>query len=79
MDERVTLRSRAPGLREAIDSRTRPGQPEGTLVVDRAPSAATLSPRGHMGANRYDWTDGENHESALYGRGRYGTGRYAGA
>ncbi|MGC9318679.1 MAG: hypothetical protein ACP5KN_11680 [Armatimonadota bacterium] len=79
MDGRLTLRSRAPELREVIDSRARPGQPEGTLVVDRAPSAATLSPRGHMAANRYDWSDGQNHVTALYGRGRYGTGRYGGA
>lgn len=63
-------------LREEIDRRIRPGQANGSLTVDRLPREAALHPAGHAGANRWDWSAGENRRYALYGRDRYGSGRY---
>jgi hypothetical protein len=64
-------------VREEIDRRIRPGQAGGSLTVDRAPRSAALRPTGHAHANRWDPVAGEDRTYALFGRGRYGSARYA--
>ncbi|MGD9495685.1 MAG: hypothetical protein AB7Y46_05180 [Armatimonadota bacterium] len=63
-------------MRELVDGALRPGQPGGSLTVDRAPAAAALAPRGHAGGNRWDWATQTNRSYAVYGRGRYGRSSY---
>jgi len=63
-------------LRELMEDVGRPGQPGGSLTVDRLPRPEALVPGGHAGANRYDWVGGGEVGYALYGRGRYGRTRY---
>jgi len=66
-------------MRELVERTVRPGQPGGSVTVDRAPSAGTLAPSGHAGGNRYDWASEQNVTYAVYGRGRYGAARYGSA
>lgn len=77
-DEAETASAIDPAeLRDQIDRRARPGQPAGSLVVDRMPSRSAMVPCGHAPGNRYDWGSSQNLVYALYGRGRYGRGRYS--
>lgn len=62
--------------RELIERMVRPGQRGGSLTVDRLPSAAVLRAQGHASGSRFDWLAGEAVTSAVYGRGKYGGGRY---
>jgi len=66
----------AEQVREEIDRRVRPGQPGGSTTVDRMPMQAALRPGAQIGAMRWDWGAGEARVYAVYGRGKYGTGRY---
>lgn len=63
--------------RELIERMVRPGQRGGSLTVDRLPRAAVLQPQGHASGTRCDWQAGQTVTYAVYGRGRYGGGRYA--
>jgi hypothetical protein len=66
----------AEQVREEIDRRVRPGQPGGSTTADRMPMRAALKPGAQIGATRWDWGSGELRTYALYGRGKYATGRY---
>ena len=63
-------------VRELVDSRTRPGQPGGSLTVDRVPSMQMLTRSRPVGSNRFDWATVTDLRAALYRRGSYGTSRY---
>ena len=62
--------------RELVDTSVRPGQPDGSLAVHRAPSRQMLTRNRPVGCNRYEWSEEEDFRYALYGRGRYGRVRY---
>jgi len=63
-------------VRELVDLRTRPGQPGGSLTVDRAPAMQMLTHSRPVSGNRFDWTTMTEFPAALYRRGSYGTSRY---
>ena len=63
-------------IREQIDRRIRPGQVDTATVSARAPGDHVLGSTRTTAANRYDWAETENYRYALYGRSRYGVGRY---
>ena len=66
-------------VREIADVTARPGQPQGSLAVERVPTVALLTTSRPAGANRYDWAGEAEVRSALYRRGRYGAARYLSA
>ncbi len=63
-------------IREQIDRRIRPGQVATATVPTRTPGSHLIGSTRTTAANRYDWGETENYRYALYGRSRYGAGRY---
>ena len=63
-------------LRELVDASIRPGQPRGSLTVNRLPVMQLLAGSRPLSCNRYDWATQSDLRGALYGRARYDASRY---
>lgn len=64
-------------LRSEIDRLLRPGQARTAVLAHRTLSGEGLRSGNVALLNHFDLEEGANMRSAVYGRARYGSGRYA--